>query len=167
MREPGKGERETRLYTWASVVLNRVNGDPETGRNAACARAEGMLWPKRYVEMAANGHLTLSRPSAGPLLYSLLCWRLRLRHGLRREGREVISPDDIILPDFVTAGLRLGAGWDNWSGYYLIAQDGAGDTFLERLARKDLIHNVGKRFRTEGPDRLSEEAGGLRPSSEI
>ena len=50
-------------------------------------------------------------------------------------GRGVVSPDDIILPDFVTAGLRLEAGWDNWSGYYVLSEDEVGDTFLMRLAR--------------------------------
>lgn len=43
------------------------------------------------------------------------------------------SPDDIILPDLVGAGIRLKSGWDNWSGYYLLAEDDLGDLFLGRI----------------------------------
>jgi hypothetical protein len=94
-----------------------------------------MLRPKMCKEIAANGHLMLSWPDAGEFFYTMLCWRLRIFHGLRRVGKVVYFPDDtIILPDLVGEGLRLKAGWDNWSGYHLLAEDQAGDRFLERLA---------------------------------
>jgi hypothetical protein len=98
-----------------------------------------MLWPKMYVETAANGHLILNWPSAGHSFYTLLCWWLWLRYGLRRSGHRVISPDAVILPDFVTAGLRLSAGWDIWSGCYLLSEDENSDMFLKRLGRADSV----------------------------
>lgn len=91
------------------------------------------LWSKRHVDTAANGHLMVSWPDAGHLFFTVLCAWLRLRHGLRREGRVICSPGDIILPDLVGRGVRLKSGWDNWSGYYLLAEDEAGDTFLKRF----------------------------------
>lgn len=96
-----------------------------------------MLRPKKYVGVAANGHLMVNWPCAGHLFYDLLCGWLRLRHGLWRSGQAVYSPDDIILPDLVGEGIRLKSGWDNWSGYYLLAEDDLGDLFLGRIfARK-------------------------------
>jgi hypothetical protein len=105
-----------------------------------------MIWPKMHIETAANGHLKLSWPSAGHSFYTLLCWWLRLRHGLRSSGRSVVSaPDQSILPDLVAVGFRLSAGWDNWSGYHLLSEDEAGDRFLKRLARADSAHFVRRR----------------------
>ena len=93
-----------------------------------------MFWPKAHIETAANGHLVLNWPTAGHLFYILLCAWLRLRYGVRRTGRQIVSPDDVILRDFVGKGLRLKSGWDNWSGDYLLSEDQAGDMFLSRLA---------------------------------
>ena len=95
-------------------------------------RCQMMLGPKKYVETAANGHVVVNWPGAGRSFYALLCVWLRLRHGLCRRGVVVFSPDDIILPDLVGAGIRLKSGWDNWSGYYLLSEDHAGDRFLRR-----------------------------------
>ncbi|WP_165228358.1 hypothetical protein [Aquisphaera insulae] len=93
-----------------------------------------MLLPKMHVETAANGHLTLSWPDAGPLFYRALLVRLRLLHGLRRSGRSVESPDAVLLPDLVGNGIRLLTGWDHWSGYSLLAVDQAVDDMLRRLS---------------------------------
>src|SRR4051794_14237922 len=91
-----------------------------------------MPWSKKYVEVAANGHLMVSWPDAGHSSYVLLRGWLRLRHGLRSRGEIVDSPDDVILPDLIGVGVRLKSGWDNWSGYYLLSQDHAADRFLRR-----------------------------------
>jgi hypothetical protein len=94
-----------------------------------------MIRPKMYIETAANGRQKLSWPSAGHWFYTLLWWRLRLRHGLRRSGPSMVSMADvIILPALFAAEFRLSAGWDNWDGYYLLAEDEAGDRFLGRFA---------------------------------
>ena len=90
------------------------------------------LCPRRFVERIANGHLMVSWPDAGSEFFALVGIWLRLRHGLRRDGHRVESVDDILLPDFVGAGVRLSAGWSNWDGYYLLAVDDAADRFLGR-----------------------------------
>jgi len=97
-----------------------------------------MRWPKKYVWVAANGHLMVSWPDAGHSFYTMLCSWLWLRHGLRRTGKTVYSPVDIIiLPDLVGAGVRLESGWDNWSGYHFLSVDQAGDLFLRRTLARD------------------------------
>src|SRR4051794_4883516 len=89
--------------------------------------------PKKHVELSANGHLMVNWPGAGHSFYVVLCGWLRLRHGLRRRGQTVYSPDDIILPDLVGRGLCLKSGWDNWSGYHLLSEDDPGDRFIRRI----------------------------------
>jgi hypothetical protein len=93
-----------------------------------------MLLQGQYLETAANGHLTLNWPTAGRLSYTLLCWRLQFRHGFRRAGDQIAGYGEVIFPAFVRGGLRLLSGWDNWSGYYLLSEDEAGDEFLKLLA---------------------------------
>ena len=96
------------------------------------------LRPKLCMETAANGHLMVNWPDARHSFYVLLSGWLSLRHGLRRAGHWVVSPDDIILPDFVGKDIRLKSGWDNWSGYYLLSEDRAGDEFLRRFTPRDV-----------------------------
>lgn len=91
------------------------------------------LRPRKYVDVAANGHVMVNWPDAVQSFYALLCAWLRLRHGLRRKGETVCAPDDIILPDLIGSGVRLKSGWDNWSGYYLLSEDHLGDLFLRRI----------------------------------
>ena len=43
--------------------------------------------------------------------------------------------DEVIAPDFVRDNIRLLAGWDNWSGYYLLSENAAGDDFLSVYAK--------------------------------
>ena len=88
--------------------------------------------PRKYVVVAANGHVMVNWPDAGHNFYNLLCLWLRVRYRLRGEGQSVFSPDDIILPDLVGEDIRLSRGWDNWSGYYLLASDEAGDRLLKQ-----------------------------------
>lgn len=96
-----------------------------------------MRWPKKYVEIVANGRLMVSWPDAGHSFYTLVCGWLWLKHGLRRSGNMVYSPDLIILPDLVGAGVRLHTGWDYVNGYYFLSADQPGDLFLRRTLAPD------------------------------
>ena len=62
--------------------------------------------------------------------------RLRLLHGFRREGPRLLTLDDAIFPSFVRGSTTILAGWDNWLGYYFLAQDAEGEAVLERLGRR-------------------------------
>ncbi len=38
--------------------------------------------------------------------------------------------DEAIHPSFIRGGMRILAGWDNWFGYDLLADDAEADRFL-------------------------------------
>lgn len=59
--------------------------------------------------------------------------RLVNHHGFQRVGSPGFGLDERIHPDFQCADFRLAAGWDIWSGHYLLSQCTAGDVFLQRL----------------------------------
>jgi hypothetical protein len=82
----------------------------------------------------ANGHLQLSVQDPGLLDGFLLRLKLQVGHGFRRQGKRITSLDEGIAPDFVRGSLRLEAGYDHWTGVYLLAEDEAGDQFLTGFA---------------------------------
>jgi hypothetical protein len=92
------------------------------------------IGPRSDLATAANGHLILSWPDASADFFAVLCFWLRLKYKLRRVGHGVYSPYEMILPDLVSPGFRLNAGWDNFLGYHLLSEDHAGDEFLRHLA---------------------------------
>lgn len=57
------------------------------------------------------------------------------RRALLTESQQVIGCDEGIMPSFVREGVSLAAGWDNWSGNYLLAECELGDGLLLELAR--------------------------------
>ncbi|MCC8998135.1 MAG: hypothetical protein LM522_01350 [Candidatus Contendobacter sp.] len=87
---------------------------------------------------AANGHVSLAFPKTTPWLAFRLALTLRFKHGFRREGRRVFGFDETIVPDFVRGDIRLLAGWDNWSGVYLLADSPEADTFLNEAAERGI-----------------------------
>lgn len=48
-------------------------------------------------------------------------------------GSTVIGIDEKIHQNFQCAEFTLAAGWDNWSGHYLLSDSVAGDVFLQKL----------------------------------
>jgi hypothetical protein len=68
--------------------------------------------------------------------------RLRLglllifRYGFYRWGSCTIGIDETIYPSFLRFGICICAGWDNFSGYYLMANDQKSDEFLRRFYDK-------------------------------
>ena len=91
---------------------------------------------KLCVERAANGRLKLSIQNPGLLDHWLLRWKLQAGYGFRREGRRILGVGEGIVPDFVRERLRLEAGFDDFSGIYLLACDDEGDRFLTEFAQE-------------------------------
>jgi hypothetical protein len=89
---------------------------------------------------AANGHLTLDFDDAPETLWEAVEAHL-LSEGFVREGTEVLGPDQSIYPHFVRGSLTLAAGWDIWSGKYLLAQSDDGDNFLRELIALPYSHD--------------------------
>ncbi|KQV49021.1 hypothetical protein ASC93_13195 [Massilia sp. Root335] len=85
------------------------------------------------LSIAANGHLTLDFGDYDSLAYQQVCAKLENELGFDRHGRTVAGLDEGVNPSFVRAELEITAGWDNWSGSYLLANSDAGDAVLRSL----------------------------------
>lgn len=88
---------------------------------------------KPSLHAAANGHLTLDLNESPDSFWRQLCQRMESIYGFRRTGSAVIGAGEQIHQSFELPGLALGAGWDDWSGHYLLSESDAGDTFLKKL----------------------------------
>ena len=91
---------------------------------------------------AANGHLALDlNESSDAHWLSLTEYLIKLR-GFKRTGSPVIGVDEQIHQDFQCAEFTLAAGWDNWSGHYLLSESVAGDAFLQKLHSQLKDHSL-------------------------
>lgn len=80
---------------------------------------------------AANGHLSLDFGDYDSVAYQEVCAKLANELGFARHGRTVAGLDEGVSPSFLRAELEISAGWDNWSGSYLLANSDAGDAILQ------------------------------------
>jgi hypothetical protein len=85
------------------------------------------------LDTAANGHLTLSFNELSDACWLSLAENLIKLQGFKRLGSPVIGVDEKIHQNFQCAEFSLAAGWDNWSGHYLLSDSVAGDVFLKKL----------------------------------
>lgn len=85
------------------------------------------------LQTAANGHLTIDFNALPESHWEALTTRLMETGGFHRIGQTVMGLDEAILPSFQRAGLTLAAGWNIWSGHYLLSECAAGDEFLRTL----------------------------------
>lgn len=81
---------------------------------------------------AANGHLTLDFDDSPEVLWEEVIAHL-LAEGFVRDGVAVLGPGQSIFPGFVREGIALSAGWDEWSGNYLLSHSDDSDSFLNSL----------------------------------
>lgn len=56
------------------------------------------------------------------------------REGFTESGAPVIGFDEGILPSYVKQGVAIAAGFDNWSGNYLLAECDRGDQVILKVA---------------------------------
>ena len=87
--------------------------------------------PSLYI--AANGHVVLEFGDYDSLAYQQMCAKLENELGFSRHGPTVAGFDEGVCPSFLRAELEISAGWDNWSGSYLLANSDAGDAVLRSL----------------------------------
>ncbi|MBN6713396.1 hypothetical protein JSY17_05260 [Pseudomonas capsici] len=86
---------------------------------------------KPTLDIAANGHLILGFNELSDYCWLSLAENLIRFRGFKRLGSPVISVDEKIHQSFQCAEFSLEAGWDNWSGHYLLSDSVAGDFFLQ------------------------------------
>lgn len=82
---------------------------------------------------AANGHLALNFNDAPKDEWTALVERLETEFGFSRVGKAVLAADSTIYQGFASPDFTLAAGYDCWSGNYLLSDSASGDEFLERL----------------------------------
>lgn len=85
------------------------------------------------LSIAANGHVTLDFGDYDSVAYQQVCTKLEKELGFSRQGGTVAGLDEGISPSFLRAGLEISAGWNNWSGSYLLSNSEAGDAVLRCL----------------------------------
>ena len=82
---------------------------------------------------AANGHSFLTFETYGPPQWHMALEWLK-RESFVESGVPVFGLDEGILPSFVRHGVTIAAGFDNWSGNYLLAECDEGDQIILGLA---------------------------------
>jgi hypothetical protein len=88
---------------------------------------------KPTLDTAANGHLTLNFNELSDTYWLALADNLIKLRGFKRLGSPVIGVDEKIHHHFQCAEFSLAAGWDNWSGHYLLSDSVPSDVFLQKL----------------------------------
>lgn len=82
---------------------------------------------------AANGHLFLEFGDYDSKLWEEISRHLEAELGFNRVGDAVVGCDEGIRQSFERNGLLISAGWDNWSGDYLLSESSLGDELLQSL----------------------------------
>ena len=90
--------------------------------------------------VATNGHLFLTFEK-----FETSQWKQALtwlaQKNFRKAGDTVNGLDETLLPSFVRDTVSIAAGYDNWSGSYLLAECLQGDAVLVDLARHVGAHD--------------------------
>ena len=59
--------------------------------------------------------------------------------GFVRKGETLTNMDEGILPSFIKESLIISAGWDNWSGCYLLLESKESDVTLRVIYEKFIV----------------------------
>ncbi|HVK95971.1 MAG TPA: hypothetical protein VM571_14740 [Noviherbaspirillum sp.] len=84
---------------------------------------------------AANGHNWITFEDYDTDQWFLAIDWLR-REGFNESGAPVIGVDEGVLPSYVKQGVAIAAGFDNWSGNYLLAECDKGDQVILKVANQ-------------------------------
>ena len=86
---------------------------------------------KAKIYKAANGHLMIEFGEYDSSQWFLAVNILQNELNFTREGQAVMGMDEGIMPSFVKGDITIDAGWDNWSGNYLLSESFEGDELLK------------------------------------
>ncbi len=82
---------------------------------------------------AKNGHLSYEVDSASSNFLPVLSQLLQNEFGCIPVGETTTFVSEII-SDIELNGIKLGLGWDNWSGAYVMALCSEGDQYITDIA---------------------------------
>ncbi|GJJ05242.1 hypothetical protein RugamoR64_57800 [Duganella rhizosphaerae] len=88
---------------------------------------------KPDLHTAPNGFLSLDFCDYDSPLATSISDFLETDWGFRRDGPTVFGMDEGVSPNFVRGEIVLAAGWDNWSGQYLLSNSREGDEILRQI----------------------------------
>ncbi|GJJ05240.1 hypothetical protein RugamoR64_57780 [Duganella rhizosphaerae] len=100
---------------------------------------------KPELHIASNGFLSLDSGDDDSALAMSISLFLETDWGFRRQGPAVLGVDEGISPNFVRGEIVLAAGWDNWSGQYLLSNSKDGDEILRQIFSMILPSNEFKK----------------------
>ena len=81
----------------------------------------------------ANGHLSYGIYRAKPEFVIMLGQLLQSEFGFLPVGRPVVGLSEVVA-EIELPGVKLGLGWDNCTGAYVMAFCEEGDNFIKRIA---------------------------------
>jgi hypothetical protein len=96
---------------------------------------------KPEMHTASNGFLSLDFGDYDSPLAMSISHLLEIDWGFRRQGPAVLGVDEGISPNFVRGEIVLAAGWDNWSGQYLLSTSKDEDEILRQIFNMILPSN--------------------------
>jgi hypothetical protein len=82
---------------------------------------------------AKNGHLSFEIEQANTKFVPVLSELLRKHYGFTAVGEPAIFVSEVVA-EIELSGLKLGIGWDNWSGAYVMAFCNEGDGHIKKMA---------------------------------
>ncbi len=88
---------------------------------------------KLKIHIAANGHASIDFDEYDSPAWFKAVSILEEEMGFMREGEAVAGMDEGIMPSFVKNDISISAGWDNWSGNYLLSESNEADKVLTKL----------------------------------
>lgn len=91
---------------------------------------------KPRLHTAANGHAAIDFEDYDSPKWFEAVFLLESEQDFKRAGETVIGMDEGILPSFVKGEISIEAGWDNWSGNYLLSKSHDGDEVIKWLFQK-------------------------------
>ncbi|MEZ9237930.1 hypothetical protein [Shewanella sp. 10N.286.52.A9] len=97
---------------------------------------------KGNIVTARNGHLSYEINSASSSFLPVLSQILQKEFGCMPVGETTTFVSEIV-SDIELNGIKLGLGWDNWSGAYVLALCGEGDQHISDMAN-NLNKEIGK-----------------------
>jgi len=91
---------------------------------------------KPRLHTAANGHAAIDFEEYDSPEWFEAVFLLESEQGFQRTGEAVMCMDEGIMPSFVKGEISIEAGWNNWSGNYLLSASKGGDEVIKWLFQK-------------------------------
>jgi hypothetical protein len=91
---------------------------------------------KPRLHTAANGHAAIDFEEYDSPEWFEAVFLLESEQGFQRTGEAVMVMDEGVMPSFVKGEISIEAGWNNWSGNYLLSASKDGDEVIKWLFQK-------------------------------